>query len=112
MAYADAEDVSFWQRLRLERVQAVMLAIPDLNAKLIACRELRSRGFEGLVSATHVYPEELEPLLQAGCDVSYNYFSEAGVGFARHTWEALEGEENEGPETAPARRFASSAVEE
>lgn len=112
VAYADAEDVSFWQRLKLERVQAIMLAIPDLNAKLIACRELRSRGFEGLVSATHVYPEELQPLLEAGCDVSYNYFSEAGVGFARHTWEALEGAENQDPETVPTQRFASSAAEE
>jgi predicted Kef-type K+ transport protein len=99
VAYADAEDMSFWLRLRLERVQAIMLAVPDLNAKLIACRELRSRGFEGLVSATHVYPEELDPLLEAGCDVSYNYFSEAGVGFARHTWEALQAPESEAAET-------------
>jgi predicted Kef-type K+ transport protein len=89
VAYADAEDRGFWQLLNIDRLQAIMLAIPDLNAKLLACRELRSRGFRGLISATHVYPEELAPILAAGCDVSYNYFSEAGVGFARHTWEAL-----------------------
>lgn len=95
VVYADAEDMSFWLRLKFDRLQAIMLAVPDLNAKLIACRELRSRGFEGLVSATHVYPEELQPLLEAGCDVSYNYFSEAGVGFARHTREALEAPESD-----------------
>lgn len=89
VAYADAEDPGFWQLLNVDRLQAIMLAIPDLDAKLLACRELRERGFRGLISATHVFPEELAPILAAGCDVSYNYFSEAGVGFARHTWEAL-----------------------
>jgi predicted Kef-type K+ transport protein len=89
VAYADAEDPSFWQLLNLDRIQAILLAIPDLHAKLLACRELRARGFRGLISATHVFPEELAPILAAGCDVSYNYFNEAGVGFARHTWEAL-----------------------
>ncbi len=89
VAYADAEDAGFWQRLNLERIEAVMLAMPDLDAKLLACRELRARGFGGLISATHVYPEELSPILDAGCDVSYNYFNEAGVGFAQHTWDAL-----------------------
>ncbi|HEX5421694.1 MAG TPA: cation:proton antiporter, partial [Gammaproteobacteria bacterium] len=90
VAYADAENRGFWQLLNVDRLQAVMLAIPDLNAKLLACRELRNRGFRGLISATHVFPEELAPILAAGCDVSYNYFSEAGVGFARHTREALD----------------------
>lgn len=104
VAYADAEDAGFWQRLRFERLRAVMLAVPDLNAKLIACRELRRRGFDGLISATHVYPEHLEPLLEAGCDVSFNYFSEAGVGFARHTWEALA----EPEETARAQHAVGS----
>jgi predicted Kef-type K+ transport protein len=94
VAYADAEDASFWQLLNLDRIKAVMLAIPDLQAKLLACRELRARGFGGLISATHVFPEELAPILAAGCDVSYNYFNEAGVGFARHTWEALSAPED------------------
>jgi hypothetical protein len=89
VAYADAEDAGFWQLLNVDRLQAIMLAIPDVHAKLLACRELRARGYGGLIAATHVYPEELAPILEAGCDVSYNYFTEAGVGFARHTWEAL-----------------------
>lgn len=102
VAYADAEDTSFWLRLKIERLHAVMIAVPELNATLIACRELRSRGFDGLISATHVYAEQLDPILEAGCDVSYNYYSEAGVGFARHTWEALASPDGEAatPQTA------------
>jgi predicted Kef-type K+ transport protein len=90
VVYADAEDPNFWQRLNIERLRAIMLAFPDLNAKKIAGRELRRRGYTGHLSATHVYPEEREPILEAGVDVTYNYFTEAGVGFARDTAEALE----------------------
>ncbi|HVS23724.1 MAG TPA: cation:proton antiporter family protein [Gammaproteobacteria bacterium] len=89
VAYADAEDPSFWLRLNLERLRAIMLAVPDIEAKLTAARALRRRGFKGLIAATHLYPEEYAPILAAGCNVSYNYYTEAGVGFARHTYEAL-----------------------
>jgi predicted Kef-type K+ transport protein len=89
VAYADAEDPSFWQRLNIDRLRAIMLAVPDLQAKMSAARALRRRGYRGLLSATHLFPEEREPILDAGCDVTYNYYTEAGVGFARHTYETL-----------------------
>ena len=89
VAYADAEDPSFWLQLNLDRLRAIMLAVPDIEAKLTAARALRRRGFKGLIAATHLYPEEYAPIIAAGCDVSYNYYTEAGVGFARHTYEAL-----------------------
>ncbi len=99
VVYADAEDASFWQRLNIDRLKAVMLAVPDLNAKKIAGRELRRRGFAGLLTATHMFPEEEGPILDAGFNESYNYFTEAGVGFARDIVESL-GAAEEGPESA------------
>ena len=89
VAYADAEDPSFWHLLNIDRLRAIMLAVPDLQAKVSAARALRRRGYRGLLSATHMYPEEREPIIEAGCDVTYNYYTEAGVGFARHTYETL-----------------------
>jgi hypothetical protein len=89
VAYADAEDPSFWHLLNIDRLRAIMLAVPDLQAKVTAARALRRRGYRGLVSATHLYPEERDPIIEAGCDVTYNYYTEAGVGFARHTYETL-----------------------
>jgi predicted Kef-type K+ transport protein len=97
VAYADAEDPSFWLRLNLDRLRAIMLAVPDIEAKLTAARALRKRGFKGLIAATHLYPEEYAPIIAAGCDVSYNYYTEAGVGFARHTYEALTANADSGP---------------
>jgi predicted Kef-type K+ transport protein len=99
VAYADAEDPSFWQLLNVDRLRAIMLAVPDLDPKIAAARALRKRGFKGLISATHLYPEEYAPIIEAGCDSSYNYYTEAGVGFARHTYETLVGP---GERAAPA----------
>jgi hypothetical protein len=106
VAYADAEDPSFWQLLNIDRLRAIMLAVPDLEAKLTAARGLRARGFKGLVSATHLFPEEYAPIISAGCDVSYNYYTEAGVGFARHTYEKLRA-----PPAAAATALAAVEVE-
>jgi predicted Kef-type K+ transport protein len=89
VAYADAEDPSFWQALNLDRLRAIMLALPELEAKVAAARALRQRGYRGLLSATHLFPEEEAPIIAAGCDVTYNYYTEAGVGFARHTYDTL-----------------------
>jgi predicted Kef-type K+ transport protein len=94
VVYADAEDPTFWQSLHIERLTAIMLAFPDPHAKRIAARELRRRGYGGLLSATYIYDEERGPILDAGCDVTYNYFTEAGVGFARDSWEALNASRN------------------
>ncbi|HSG65168.1 MAG TPA: cation:proton antiporter, partial [Gammaproteobacteria bacterium] len=54
VVYADAEDISFWQSLSLDRLRAIMLAFPDPSPKRVAGRELRRRGYTGLLSATHV----------------------------------------------------------
>jgi predicted Kef-type K+ transport protein len=97
VVYADAEDVSFWQRLHLDRLQAVMLAAPNFHAAEIAGRELRRRGYPGLLAATHVYPEEEAPILDSGFNATYNYFTEAGVGFARDIVESLNPGDPEAP---------------
>jgi len=89
VVYADAEDPLLWHRLHLEKVQVIMLAVPDLQAKVVASEQLRRRGYAGLISATYVWPEERQSILDAGADVTYNYFAEAGVGLATDTFDAL-----------------------
>jgi predicted Kef-type K+ transport protein len=89
VVYADAEDPLLWHRLHLEKVQVVMLAVPDPLAKIVASEQLRRRGYSGLISATYVWPEERQSILDAGADVTYNYFAEAGVGLATDSFDAL-----------------------
>jgi Trk K+ transport system NAD-binding subunit len=87
--YADAEDPGLWQNLHIDNIKAVLLAMPDLEANTIAVTQLRRRGFQGLISATGVYPEHVDAIVKAGADTAYNYFDEVGVGFAEHVWEQM-----------------------
>ncbi len=87
--YADADDPGFWHNLKLEDIKAILLAMPDAQAKPLASAQLRRCGYTGLISATSVYAEESEAITAAGCDLTFNYFDQVGVGFAEHVWEAL-----------------------
>ncbi|MDH3468640.1 MAG: cation:proton antiporter [Gammaproteobacteria bacterium] len=91
--YADAEDPGFWQKLKLDDIKAILLAVPEVEAKRIAATQLRLAGYKGLIGATIVFAEESEEIAAAGCDLSFNYYDEVGVGFAEHVWEALYPEE-------------------
>ena len=81
--YADAEDPGFWSHLSLAGVEMVILAMPELEAKLIAIKQLRKLGFTGLISATALFNENIEPLTQAGANVVYNYYDGVGIGLAK-----------------------------
>ncbi len=87
--YADAEDPGFWFNLKLEGIQAILLALPDQEAKTIAAKQLRKKGFKGIISATALFNDQINPIKKAGADMVYNYYDEVGFGFAEHVWEEL-----------------------
>ena len=89
VVYADAEDPDLWARLSLDGVRAVMLALPDPEAKIMAVHLLRGHDYQGFITATNVFEAEAQPILDAGCDATFNYFDDAGFGFAKHSWDAL-----------------------
>ncbi len=87
--YGDLEDPGFCDLLNTEGLSAILLAVPDADAKIFACRQLRKRGFKGLLSATYLYEEERSRIVDAGCDVTHSYFEEAGTGFAISSLDAI-----------------------
>lgn len=102
VVYADAEDPGFWHRLRLDGIKAVILAMPDPEAKRIASTQLRQHRFQGLIGAVSNYPEEAAGLKAAGADLTFLAFNEVGVGLAEHVWEALENRSRQRAERASA----------
>lgn len=80
--FADAEDPVFWERLGMPQVEAVILAMSDIEAKVIAARKLRQFGFKGLIVAHAMFSDEARAIRHAGADHAYLTFSEAGVGLA------------------------------
>ncbi|WP_305044150.1 cation:proton antiporter family protein [Geoalkalibacter sp.] len=87
----DATDPDFWDLLKtrdgLARLELVMLAMPKHRANLFAAEQLRKAGFSGTIAAIAMYDDQLEELRRAGVDSAFNFYAEAGNGFAEHVYE-------------------------
>ena len=86
VVYGDAEDSDFWEKVEpgYSRVRVVMLALPEQSAAVFSIQQMRRRGFEGEITASVRYEEDIELLKKEGIDAAYSLYEEAGVGFADH----------------------------
>ncbi|MEM9205894.1 MAG: cation:proton antiporter family protein [Pseudomonadota bacterium] len=87
--FADAEDSNFWSGVKLGQIEAAVLAMDDIEAKLIAARTLRARGFEGPIVSHALYRDHVEEINKAGADQTYLTMHEAGRSLAAHAVDAL-----------------------
>ncbi len=81
----DAADSDFWERIALGRsgrVRLVMLAMPKHSQNLYAARRLAASEYPGLVAAMARFDDEIPELEREGVHFVWNYYAEAGVGFA------------------------------
>ncbi|WKE66958.1 cation:proton antiporter [Gallaecimonas kandeliae] len=80
----DATDSDFWSKIRHDdELELVLLAMPNHHGNLFAAEELKTRGYQGKVAAVAKFHDEVEELKAMGIEV-FNFFEEAGAGFARH----------------------------
>jgi glutathione-regulated potassium-efflux system ancillary protein KefC len=81
-----ATDPDFWERIQLdfERVDLVLLAMPNAQENLFAARQLQDLGYTGRVAAIAKFPDEIDALMRAGVHAAFNLYAEAGAGFAEH----------------------------
>jgi len=87
--FADAEDSNFWRSCNLGQIKAAILAMDDLEAKLIAARSLRQRGFTGPIVAHALHDAHQEQIREAGADYTYLTMNQAGINLAEQTAEAM-----------------------
>ena len=87
--FADAEDSNFWNNVNLDRIEAAVLAMDDIEAKLIAARTLRAQGFTGPIVSHALYEDHVERITEAGADQTYLTMQEAGRSLAAHAVDAM-----------------------
>ncbi len=87
--FADAEDSNFWRSCNLGQIKAAILSMDDLEAKLIAARSLRQRGFTGPIVAHALHDAHQEQIREAGADYTYLTMNQAGINLAEQTAEAM-----------------------
>jgi predicted Kef-type K+ transport protein len=87
--FADAEDSNFWHSCDLSRIKAAILAMDDIESKLIAARSLRQSGFSGPVVSQALHEDHQERIREAGANYTYLTMNQAGISLAEHAAEAM-----------------------
>lgn len=82
---ADAEDPAFWEQIDLEPVEMIMFAIPNHRDVLEILKQLRLVNYKGKLAGVVKYADHKEKLLAAGIDIVFNFYQNAGAGFAEQT---------------------------
>ena len=81
----DGEDVDLWDNLDIKQIQLVLLALPSIQDAINITRQLKNAGYVGKVAAIARYEDEVSHLLENGVDKVFNFFTEAGLGFAEES---------------------------
>lgn len=88
---ADATDSDFWENVSpRNELDMVVLAMPSHEAHLHAIETLKRHQFGGVVIVSAKQDQEVQELRRVGVDAAFNLYSEAGLAFARHTFQVLE----------------------
>jgi len=83
----DGEDVDLWENLDITQVQMVLLALPSIQDSVNITKQLKNAGYQGKIAAIARYEDEVSYLLQNDVDKVFNFFTEAGLGFAEESLE-------------------------
>ena len=78
----DAEDAFFWERINLAKLELVLLALPKVIDNVNITEQLKLAGYQGKIAAIARYDDERVELEAHGIDKVFNFYNEAGVGFA------------------------------
>lgn len=87
----DVTDPDFWQRLpkTQKELKLVVLAIPNIEAKVYVINTLKKRNPQAEIAAVAHFDDEVDILHEAGVDKAFNLYQEAGLGLASHACDLL-----------------------
>ncbi|GLX80161.1 potassium transporter Kef [Thalassotalea insulae] len=83
--YGDAEDVELWEKINLSEIRLALLALPSVEDIANITAQLKNAHFAGQIAAIARYDDERIALEQLGVDKVFNFYAEAGVGFAEES---------------------------
>ena len=81
----DGEDPDIWDNFDLSKIHLILLATPSISDCHNITAQLRDAKYSGKIAAITRYQDEKEHLLHGGIDKVFNFFTEAGTGFAEES---------------------------
>ena len=92
----DVTDLNFWQRVNMsENLPLIILVTPSHTTHMTVIEELDQIHCSIKVAAISRYDDEMKELTEAGVDVVFNLYEEAGFGFADHTYKTIFGNKSD-----------------
>jgi hypothetical protein len=86
----DATDTDFWNTIKKAQAKdLIVLAMPSHHSNVYAAQQIRDAGLTCQVVAVAKFAEEVAELDALGVP-SFNMYSEAGSGLARHALQAMQ----------------------
>ncbi len=80
----NATNPDFWTRSPdlIDGLEWVLLTLSSHKANILAATHLREAGYKGHIAAVTQFRDEVEELVEAGADHTFDIYAEAGLGFA------------------------------
>ncbi|GAC19420.1 cation:proton antiporter family protein [Paraglaciecola arctica] len=85
----DGDDVDLWENMDLTQIQLILLALPSIEDISNITEQLQHANYTGKIASIARYEDEIQPLIDAGSDKVFNFFTEAGTGFAEESLQLL-----------------------
>ncbi|WP_417528078.1 cation:proton antiporter [Marinomonas shanghaiensis] len=92
--YGDGEDADLWERLDTKGIRLIMLALPIAEDSTNIAIQLRKANYTGQIAAIARFQDERNTLLASGIDNVFNFYTEAGTGFAEESLALIRSPEN------------------
>ncbi|MFT5658261.1 MAG: glutathione-regulated potassium-efflux system ancillary protein KefC [Gammaproteobacteria bacterium] len=78
----DGESADLWDMLDVSRIKLVLIAVPAAEDCRNITEQLQLVNYKGKIAAIARFEDDREVLLSYGIDTVFNFFVEAGIGFA------------------------------
>lgn len=98
----DAENADIWENINVSTMRLVLLAVASVQDSRNIAQQLRFAGYTGPIAAIARYDDEVPALKNAGIDKVFNFFTEAGAGFAEDSLALLEDRQSETGAPSPS----------
>jgi predicted Kef-type K+ transport protein len=85
----DGEDVDLWENMDLSQIQLILMALPSIEDICNITEQLQHANYTGKIASIARYEDQIQPLIDAGSDKVFNFFTEAGTGFAEESLQLL-----------------------
>ncbi|WP_372737562.1 cation:proton antiporter [Neptunomonas sp.] len=83
--FGDGEDADLWESFDSSAIKLVLLALPSIEDDKNITIQLRNANYQGQIAAIARFQDQREQLISAGIDNVFNFYTEAGIGFAEES---------------------------